>query len=85
MLLQECSYIVDDRYGGTWIKVERHRETRAAIDGGGIFEAVTLTAFGKNRMLYFNILDAARELALQNEQGRTPIYIARGSKWDPFG
>ena len=31
------------------------------------------------------MLDAARELAVTHEQGRTPIYIVRGVNWEPFG
>jgi len=49
------------------------------------WESVTLTAFGRNKMLYFNMLDAARELAVADEQGRTPIYTVRGINWEPLG
>lgn len=72
------------RFQGTWIKVERNREVRAVSDAAP-WESVTLTAFGRNKMLYFNMLDAARELAVADEQGRTPIYTVRGINWEPLG
>lgn len=45
-------------YGGTWIRVERTREQHTLDLHAGIpWETVTLTAFGRNKQLYFNILE----------------------------
>jgi chaperone BCS1 len=67
---------------GKWIRVERTREKQMA---GTPFESVTLTAFGRNRNVYFNILEEARKLALQKNEGRTVMYTARGHEWRQFG
>lgn len=46
------------RYGGTWIKVDRTREQHTLDLHMGIpWETVTLTAFGRNKQLYYDILE----------------------------
>lgn len=51
-----CSYVL--RYGGTWIRVDRTREQQTLDLHMGIpWETVTLTSFGRNKELYFNILE----------------------------
>lgn len=46
------------KYGGTWIRVERTREQQTLDLHMGIpWETVTLTSFGRNKQLYFNILE----------------------------
>lgn len=46
------------RFRNTWIKVERVREQSTIDLQMGIpFETVTLTAFGRDKQLYFNILE----------------------------
>lgn len=70
----------------TWIKVERTREQQTLdLHMGVPWETVTLTAFGKNKGLYYNILDEARKLALKREEGKTIVYTAMGSEWRQFG
>ncbi|KFM76336.1 Mitochondrial chaperone BCS1, partial [Stegodyphus mimosarum] len=49
------------------------------------WETVTLTALGRNKSLYFQILDEARKLALKREEGKTIMYTAMGSEWRQFG
>ncbi|ESP02843.1 hypothetical protein LOTGIDRAFT_185574, partial [Lottia gigantea] len=74
------------RYRNTWIKVERNRENKMIdINTGAPFETVTLTSFGKNRDLFFEILDHARVIALQKEEGKTVMYTAIGPEWRQFG
>ncbi|XP_055549176.1 mitochondrial chaperone BCS1 [Wyeomyia smithii] len=74
------------RYGGTWIKVERAREQHTLdLHMGVPWETVQLTAFGRNKNLYFKILEEARQLALKNTEGKTIMYTAMGSEWRPFG
>lgn len=53
--LIHCIYY---RYGGTWIKVDRTREQHTLdLHMGVPWETVTLTAFGRNKELYYNILE----------------------------
>jgi chaperone BCS1 len=49
------------------------------------WESVTLTALGRNRAIYFEILDEARKLAIQKQEGKTIMYTALGSEWRQFG
>lgn len=49
------------------------------------WETVTLTAFGRNKNIYFNMLEEARYLALKETEGKTIMYTAMGSEWRPFG
>lgn len=73
-------------YNGNWIRVERTRQNQTMdIQMGVPFETVELTALGRNRNLYFNILEDAREMALKHTEGKTLIYSAMGSEWRQFG
>lgn len=73
-------------YNRNWIKVERTRQQQTMdIQMGIPFETVQFTAFGKNRELYFQILEEARELALKGTEGMTLLYTAMGADWRQFG
>ncbi|XP_036712848.1 mitochondrial chaperone BCS1 isoform X2 [Balaenoptera musculus] len=73
-------------YQGKWIRVERSREMQMIdLQTGTPWESVTFTALGTDRKVFFNILEEARELALQQEEGKTVMYTAVGSEWRPFG
>ncbi|KYN12289.1 PREDICTED: mitochondrial chaperone BCS1 [Trachymyrmex cornetzi] len=74
------------RYKGNWIKVERTREQQTLdLHMGVPWETVQLTAFGKDRSIYFNILEEARQMALKEHEGKTIMYVAMGSEWRQFG
>ncbi|XP_073971549.1 mitochondrial chaperone BCS1 isoform X2 [Rhodnius prolixus] len=74
------------RYKGTWIKVERTREQHTLDLHMGIpWETVTLTSFGRDKKLYYNILEEARQMALAQTEGKTVMYTAMGPEWRPFG
>ncbi|EDW58192.1 mitochondrial chaperone BCS1 [Drosophila virilis] len=74
------------RYKNNWIQVERTREQQTLdIQMGVPWESVTLTAFGNNKQIYFDILEEARQLALEATEGKTLMYTAMGSEWRPFG
>ncbi|XP_004522768.1 mitochondrial chaperone BCS1 [Ceratitis capitata] len=74
------------RYKGIWIQVERTREQQTLdLHMGVPWESVTLTAFGRNKQLYFDILEEARLLALEATEGKTLMYTAMGSEWRQFG
>lgn len=73
-------------YQGKWIRVERSREMQMIdLQTGTPWESVTFTALGTDRKVFFNILEEARELALQQEEGKTVMYTAMGSEWRTFG
>ncbi|KAJ8687728.1 hypothetical protein QAD02_023522 [Eretmocerus hayati] len=74
------------RYGKNWIKVERTREQQMHdINMGMPFESVILTSFGKDRKIYFDILEEARQMALAECKGKTIMYVAMGHEWRQFG
>jgi mitochondrial chaperone BCS1 len=73
-------------YGGTWIKVERSRESHTLdLHMGVPWETVTMTAFGRDKNVYFKMLEEARHLALKYTEGKTIMYTAMGSEWREFG
>ncbi|XP_049985531.1 mitochondrial chaperone BCS1 isoform X2 [Alexandromys fortis] len=74
------------RYQGKWIRVQRNRDMQMVdLQTGTPWESVTFTALGTDRKLFFNILEEARALALQQEEGKTVMYTAVGSEWRTFG
>ncbi|XP_033168937.1 mitochondrial chaperone BCS1 [Drosophila mauritiana] len=74
------------QYKGNWIQVERTREQQTLdLHMGVPWETVTLTAFGNNKGIYFDILEEARQLALEATEGKTVLYTAMGAEWRPFG
>ncbi|EOB00197.1 Mitochondrial chaperone BCS1, partial [Anas platyrhynchos] len=61
-------------YRRKWIRIERSREKQMIdLHTGTPWESVTFTALGTDREIFFNILQEARELALQQQEGRTII------------
>lgn len=74
------------RYKYNWIRVERNREQHTLdLHMGVPWETVTLTALGRNKQLYFDMLEEARQMALRENQGKTLMYTAAGSEWRQFG
>ncbi|KAH9496147.1 mitochondrial chaperone [Bulinus truncatus] len=63
------------------IIVERNRDNKVME----VFETVTLTAFGRNREMFMNILSEARNLALLSNEGQTVMYSAVGPEWRTLG
>ncbi|KAJ7405245.1 Mitochondrial chaperone BCS1 [Willisornis vidua] len=73
-------------YRRKWIRIERSRETQMIdLNTGTPWESVTFTALGTDREIFFNILQEARELALQHQEGKTLMYTAVGAEWRQFG
>lgn len=73
-------------YNNHWIRVERTRQQQTMdIQMGIPFETVQFTALGRDRGLYFRILEEARELALQDNEGKILLYTAMGADWRQFG
>ncbi|OQV12540.1 Mitochondrial chaperone BCS1 [Hypsibius exemplaris] len=74
------------RYKNNWIRVERSREQQGMdFSIGAPMETVTLSCIGRDKMIYHEMLEEARKLALQKTEGKTVIYTAMGSEWRPFG
>lgn len=74
------------KYRGNWIRVERTRQQATLdIQMGIPFETVELTALGRDRNIYFNMLEEAREMALKFTEGKTLLYTAMGPEWRQFG
>jgi chaperone BCS1 len=80
------------RYKGTWILVERTRDKTATAGamtagggGGNMWESVQLRMLGQQKQVLFQLLEEAKQLALQQEEGRMIIYTSFGSEWRRFG
>ncbi|KAI9553057.1 hypothetical protein GHT06_020947 [Daphnia sinensis] len=74
------------KYKNNWIRVERTREQHTLdLHMGVPWETVTLTALGKNKKMFTDMLEEARLVALKQTEGRTILYTALGSEWRQFG
>lgn len=51
---------------------------------GTPFETVTLTALGRNKEMFYGMLDEARLLALKETEGKVVMYTALGSEVNNF-
>lgn len=59
------SSIVACRYGRKWIRVERTREKQMVdLHTGTPWESVTFTALGRDRQIFFNILQEGKKFML---------------------
>jgi chaperone BCS1 len=73
-------------YKGTWIKMDRNREKQSVNSNNNApLETVTLTALGRRREMFFEILEEARKEALGSQGGKTIMYTAHGDGWHQFG
>lgn len=72
-------------YRGRLVRVERNREKQTVNLSDTPFETVTLTSVGRDRGVYFQMLNAAREAALHSYEGKTIVYNAIGPEWRQFG
>lgn len=58
------SSLVVCRYGRKWIRVERTREKQMVdLHTGTPWESVTFTALGRDRQIFFNILQEGKSFA----------------------
>ena len=73
-------------YKNNWVKVERSREKNMVdLHSGSPWETVTLTSFGRNKEIFYEMLEESRRLALSQQEGRTIMYIPMGAEWRQFG
>ena len=68
-------------YNGTWIRVERTREQRMLEP----WETIQMTTIGKNKTLFVDMLENARQMALSSIAGKTVMYTLVGTEWKTFG
>ena len=73
-------------YKKNWVKVERNRE-KGMVDlhSGAPWETVTLTSLGRNKEIFYDMLDEAKSLALSQQEGKTIMYVPMGAEWRQFG
>jgi chaperone BCS1 len=74
------------RYGSRLLFVERTREQGSMdMQTGKPWECVKLTALGRSRNIFEELLSDARELASSKDETTTTIYTNWGTEWRPFG
>jgi len=75
------------QFRGTWMRVQRSREKNVVdLASGSLWETLTLTAIGRSRRPFEELLEEAREAVLHSEQGTTVLYTsAPGGDWRRFG
>jgi mitochondrial chaperone BCS1 len=72
-------------FNGRPFQVQRSREKSLDISTGAMWESVTLTTFGKDRTIFYGLIQEAVTSALQREEGKTVIYTTSGTEWRRFG
>lgn len=68
------------------MKVERDRQqTSVDINMGHPFETIKFTCLGKDKEIFAQMLNYAKDLELSKHDGKTVIYEPRTSEWEAFG
>ena len=52
---------------------------------GSPWESVVLTTLSRDRYIFTRLLNEARQLAIDLQEGKTVVYTAWGLEWRPFG
>ncbi|KAJ9060679.1 Complex III assembly protein translocase and chaperone [Entomophthora muscae] len=74
------------KYQGAWFQVQRQRDSKMMdLTSGSPWETITLTTLSRDRSLFHELLNQAREVALSKQVGKTVIYTSWGPEWRPFG
>lgn len=74
------------RYKGAFILIKRERSAKMIdLTNGSPFEIVTLTTLYRDRYLFREILNEAKDIALKSTEGKTVIYTSFGPEWRKFG
>jgi chaperone BCS1 len=74
------------RYKSAFLMVDRVRETKAIDFHRGIpWETITLTTLYSQRHIFEELFTEANQLAQQSSEGKTIVYICRGTSWEKFG
>eukprot|EP01066_Platyproteum_vivax_P016157 Platyproteum_vivax@DN7036_c0_g1_i4.p1 len=74
-------------YKGYYIKIDRTRQEGGMMDftSGTPWETLTLSTLSLNKSLFLDLLEEAKQKALDAEEGKTIIYHSFGQEWRPFG
>lgn len=72
------------KYKKAWFYVKRQRSERIH-NSGQPMETVTVTTLYRDRFLLAAILDEARSMAMEMNQGKTVLFKSWGQDWRPFG
>lgn len=74
------------RYKGAYMLIDRERSGKLLdMTNGAPFETVRLTTLYRDRHLFSDLLNEAKQLALKIREGKTVIYTSWGPEWRPFG
>lgn len=73
------------RYRNAFIAINRVRETKQYDKDGKPWETITLTTLYSQRHVFESMFREAHELAAENTEGKTPIYMPRTMTWERFG
>ncbi len=75
------------RWRHRWIRVDREREKGFVPDlaTGMPFETITISTIGRSKAIFLEMLEEAKQLAAEREQGKLQLYTAFAGDWRPFG
>lgn len=74
------------RYRGAFIQVDRQRDGKMIdLSTGSPWETITLTTLYRDRGIFSELLQDARESAMKMQEGKTVIYESLMTEWRPFG
>lgn len=74
------------KFKNHWFRAERQRDQGMRdLSTGMPWETVTLTALGKQKSIFTEMLHEAKTLALSKQTGKTIMYIPMGADWRQFG
>src|SRR5271154_2399302 len=66
--------------------MQRQRNTRMVdIKKGSPWESVTLTTLSRDRHIFAELLNEARQMAIESQEGKTVIFTCWGLEWRQFG
>ncbi|CCC71522.1 hypothetical protein NCAS_0H02120 [Naumovozyma castellii] len=74
------------RYKGAFIMIKRERSGKMVdLINSSPYETVTLTTLYRDRHLFNEILNEAKDIAMKTTEGKTVIYTSFGPEWRKFG
>lgn len=74
------------KYKGAYMLVNRERSGKLLdMTSGTPFETVTLTTLYRDKKLFQEMLEEAKQQALKVREGKTVLYTSWGPEWRPFG
>ena len=74
------------KYKNSWIRAERVREQMVDLKKMSPVETIKLVTLGRDTSIFQSMLQEARGKVLENQKGKTLIYLAgNGAMWGVFG